>query len=83
MLKTKIGHVTVVDSEESTTIIGITHGLAWEKKDSYMCLQLPNYIAVLSIMLTLLPPLCSVINCAESPKDDESSMHMFSYMLNV
>ena len=25
MLKTKIGHVTVVDSEESTTIIGITH----------------------------------------------------------
>ena len=34
VLKTKIGHVTVVDvvdSEESTTIIGITHGLAWEK----------------------------------------------------
>ena len=31
MLKTKIGHVTVVDSEELTTIIGITHGLAWEK----------------------------------------------------
>ena len=32
MLKTKIGHVTVVDSSESTTIIGITHGLAWEKQ---------------------------------------------------
>ena len=31
VLKTKIGHVTVVDSEESTTIIGIAHGLEWEK----------------------------------------------------
>ena len=28
VLKTKIGHVTMVDSKESTTIIGITHGLA-------------------------------------------------------
>ena len=36
MLKTKIGHVTVVDSEESTTIIGITHGLAWENIYSYI-----------------------------------------------
>ena len=34
MLKTKIGHLTVVDTEESaeesTRIIGITHGLEWE-----------------------------------------------------
>ena len=31
VLKTKIGHMTVVASEESTMFIGITHGLAWEK----------------------------------------------------
>ena len=36
MLKTEIGHVTVVDCEESTTIIGITHGLAWENLRSVL-----------------------------------------------
>ena len=34
MLKTEIGHVTVVDSVESSTITAITHDLAWEKVNS-------------------------------------------------
>ena len=33
VLKTKISHVTMVYYKESTTIIGITHGLAWEKNE--------------------------------------------------
>ena len=47
MLKTKIGHVTMIDSEESTTIIGITHGLAW--KNLFSSLSVYNYCITKSV----------------------------------